>query len=64
MLKNLALMFVLHVVALGVIFGRRTDFTRMSRLGWAFMYLLLFYIGWGLLFALMPDIIVPDLLPF
>lgn len=61
MLTRFALMFVLHVLALGIFFGRRMDFVRMSRLGWVFVYLLLFYVGWGLIFALFPHFIVPEL---
>ena len=61
MLTRLALMFVLHVMALGVFFGRRMDFLKLGRLGWIFAYLLLFYVGWGLIFALIPEVIVPEL---
>ncbi len=63
MLTRLALMFVVHVMVLGVIFGRRMDFVRMSRLGWVYAYLVAFYIGWGLLFAMSPNAIVPELHP-
>jgi hypothetical protein len=63
MLTRLALMFVVHVMVLGVIFGRRMDFVRMSRLGWVFAYLVVFYISWGLVFSMLPDAIVPELLP-
>jgi hypothetical protein len=61
MLTRLALMFVLHVMAMGVIFGRRMDFVRPGRMIWIFVYLLLFYVGWGVLFALLPGAIVPEL---
>lgn len=63
MLTRLALMFVVHVMVMGIIFGRRLDFVRMSRLGWVFVYLVFFYITWGLIFALLPEAIVPELLP-
>jgi hypothetical protein len=63
MLKILGFFFVAHVVVLGVFFGRRLDFTRMSRLGWVFAYLLLFYLGWGLFYSFLPEIIVPELPP-
>lgn len=63
MLTRLALMFVVHVMVLGVIFGRRMDFVRMSRLGWVFAYLVIFYISWGLIFAMLPDVIIPDEIP-
>jgi hypothetical protein len=63
MLTRLALMFVVHVMVMGIVFGRRLDFVRMSRLGWVFAYLVFFYITWGLIFALLPEAIVPELLP-
>lgn len=63
MLTRLALMFVVHVMVLGVIFGRRLDFLRMSRLGWVFAYLVIFYISWGFVFSLLPEAIIPELTP-
>lgn len=63
MLTRLALMFVVHVMVLGIFFGRRLDFVRMSRLGWVFVYLVLFYISWGLIFSLLPEAIIPELTP-
>jgi len=60
MLTRLALMFVVHVMVLGVFFGRRMDFMRMSRLAWVFVYLVFFYISWGLIFNLVPLAIVPE----
>ncbi len=63
MLTRLALMFVVHVMVLGVIFGRRLDFIRMSRFGWIFAYLLFFYISWGFIFSFLPEAIVPELTP-
>lgn len=63
MLTRLALMFIIHVMVLGVVFGRRLDFVRMSRLGGVFVYLLLFYIGWGVIFAMFPQVIVPEMMP-
>jgi len=63
MLTRLALLFVVHVMVLGVIFGRRMDFVRMSRFGWVFAYLVVFYLGWGFVFAMLPDLIVPEAIP-
>lgn len=60
MLTRFALMFVLHVLVLGVVWGRRFEFIRMTRLGWVFVYLLVFYVGWGLVFASFPNLIVPE----
>jgi hypothetical protein len=60
MLTRLALMFVVHVMVLGVIFGRNLDFVRMSRLVWVFAYLVFFYISWGLFFSFVPQVIMPD----
>jgi hypothetical protein len=62
MLTRLALMFIVHVMVLGVIFGRRMEFVRMSRLAWVFAYLVFFYISWGLIFSLLPELIEPELL--
>ncbi len=61
MLTQLALLFVLHVMALGVIVGRRLNVLNLHGMAWVFVYLVLFYIGWGILFALLPHWIVPDL---
>lgn len=61
MLTRLALMFVLHVLALGILFGRRLDVLRLPRLGKVFAYLLVFYVAWGLLFAAFPGLIAPEL---
>ncbi|HYX33129.1 MAG TPA: hypothetical protein VE954_08425 [Oligoflexus sp.] len=63
MLTRLALMFVLHVLVLGVVFGRRMEFLHLSKLGWIFSYLILFYMGWGLVFSLFPQAIMPELVP-
>jgi hypothetical protein len=61
MLTRLALMFAVHVMVLGVFFGRRMDLTRMSWMAWVFAYLIFFYISWALIFNLFPQLIVPEL---
>jgi hypothetical protein len=61
MLTLLALLFVLHVMALGGVIGRRMNVLKLQGMAWVFAYLVLFYIGWGLLFALLPQWIVPEL---
>jgi|GEM_PF-6241995 len=64
MLTQLALLFVLHVMALGVIIGRRMNVLKLQGMAWVYVYLVLFYIGWGILFALLPQLIVPELVKF
>ena len=54
-------MFVLHVIGLGILLGRFWESFPQRRLARAFIYLLAFYLFWGLVFASFPDLIRPAL---
>ncbi len=62
MLTKLALLFVIHVLGLGVLFARYLDPLKLSKLRWVFLYLVLFYLSFGFLFSTFPNLIQPELI--
>ncbi len=60
MQTKLALLFVLHVLALGVLFARRGVALKAWNLLLLLTYLFVFYAAWGVAMQAVPGIYVPE----
>ncbi|MCX6128382.1 MAG: hypothetical protein NTX25_04870 [Proteobacteria bacterium] len=60
MLGKIAIMLVLHVIAMGVLIGRYYEFLRIPNLARIMFYFLVFHILMGILFMIFPAMIIPE----
>ncbi len=59
MLTKLALAFVLHVIALGILFARKPAYADLRQWKKPAVYAFVFYVFWGVLLSLRPGWTVP-----
>ena len=60
MVSRFALMFIVHVILAGIVLARWPGMARINNWWKPALYLLCFYLFWGIILSLFPSLTIPQ----